>query len=69
VGPAFRRHLTEAVEAALAGYGYEPEDYRHLDALYIAAQVAALGAEARTYQPLLDAYRARRRLLADSPPV
>jgi SAM-dependent methyltransferase/aminoglycoside phosphotransferase (APT) family kinase protein len=68
-GPAFRDHLTEAVEAALAGYGYEPEDYRHLDALYIAAQVAALGAEARTYQPLLDAYRARRRLLADSTPV
>jgi SAM-dependent methyltransferase/aminoglycoside phosphotransferase (APT) family kinase protein len=68
-GAAFRRQLTGAVEAALAGYGYGAEDYRHLDALYIAAQVAALGAETRTYQPLLDAYRARRRLLADSPPV
>jgi aminoglycoside phosphotransferase (APT) family kinase protein/SAM-dependent methyltransferase len=68
-GAAFRSHLTGAVEAALAGYGYGPEDYRHLDALYIAAQVAALGAEARTYQPLLDAYRARRRLLVDSLPV
>jgi SAM-dependent methyltransferase/aminoglycoside phosphotransferase (APT) family kinase protein len=59
---AFRRHLTETAQAALAAYGYRPQDYRHLDALYIGHQVASLGCESRAYQPLLDAYRARRRL-------
>jgi SAM-dependent methyltransferase/aminoglycoside phosphotransferase (APT) family kinase protein len=66
-GSAFRRHLTEAVQAALAAYGYGPQDYRHLDALYIGHQVAVLGGESCAYQPLLDAYRARRRLSGGPP--
>lgn len=60
---AFRRHLTDAIKATLAGLGYGPQDYGHLDALYIGHQVASLGCESRVYQPLLAAYRARRRLL------
>ena len=63
---AFRHHVTEAVRSALAAYGYGPQDYRHLDALYIGHQVAVLGGESRAYRPLLDAYRARRHL-SDGP--
>jgi len=56
-------NLTDAVKVTLAALGYTPQDYGHLDALYIGQQVASLGCESRTSQPLLDAYRARRRLL------
>lgn len=61
-GDAFRRQLTATVSAALAAHGYGPEDYRHLDALYIGSQVAARGSERGAFKPLLDDYRARRRL-------
>ena len=60
---AFRRNLTETVKGTLASLGYGPQDYGHLDALYIGHQVASLGCESRAFRPLLDAYRARRRLL------
>jgi SAM-dependent methyltransferase/aminoglycoside phosphotransferase (APT) family kinase protein len=59
---AFRRHVSEGVSSALTAYGYAPEDYRHLDALYIGSQVAARGSERRAFRPLLNAYRARRRM-------
>jgi SAM-dependent methyltransferase/aminoglycoside phosphotransferase (APT) family kinase protein len=55
-----RNHLRHVVNAALEACGYQPKDYRHLHALYIAQQIAALGSENRVYQPLLQAYRARR---------
>jgi len=60
---AFRRNLTEMVKGTLASLGYGPQDYGQLDALYIGHQVALLGCESRAFRPLLDAYRARRRLL------
>ena len=63
VGESFRRSLTEAVSSALTAYGYGPQDYRHLDALYIGSQIAQRGSERQAFKPVLDAYRARRRLL------
>jgi SAM-dependent methyltransferase/aminoglycoside phosphotransferase (APT) family kinase protein len=58
---AFRTQLADAVASALQSLGYTSADRRHLDALFIASQIAARGSERLTYRPLLDAYRARRR--------
>jgi SAM-dependent methyltransferase/aminoglycoside phosphotransferase (APT) family kinase protein len=60
---AFVHLLKQEVNSALVAYGYGPQDYRHLDALYIGSQVAARGSERLAFRPVLDAYRARRCLL------
>jgi SAM-dependent methyltransferase len=65
VGRRFRHHLRQVVNAALENCGYSPRDYHHLHALYIGHQIAALGGDSRAYAPLIEAYRARHRLLGD----
>ena len=59
----FLHQLRKAVEAALGACGHIPADYRHVQALYIGQQIAALGGEDRVFQPLIRAYRERRPLL------
>jgi SAM-dependent methyltransferase len=61
----FHQHLRQVVDGALQSCGYAAKDYRHLYALYIAQQIAALGGESRAYPPLLKEYRVGRRLLDD----
>ena len=53
-------HLRGVINAALKTCGYKPRDSHHLQALYIAQQIAALGGESRIHQPLLKAYRNQR---------
>jgi thiamine kinase-like enzyme len=61
----FENHLRRVINAALKSCGYEPRDFHHLHALYIAQQIAALGGESRIHQPLLEVYRTQRQLILD----
>lgn len=49
--------LHQSVTAVLETCGYSSKDYRYLEALYIAQQIAALGGEDRVYPALIEAYR------------
>jgi SAM-dependent methyltransferase len=49
--------LRDAVTAGLEAAGYSAADHQHLESLYIAQQIVALGGESRIYAPLLNAYR------------
>ena len=53
-------HVHHTLLGALKACGYQAEDFKHLDALYVAHQIASLGGEANAFGPLLDAYRRRR---------
>lgn len=54
------RHLDEVIRAALLRCGYQANDYRDLQSLYVGHQILALGGETYTYGRLLQAFRATR---------
>jgi SAM-dependent methyltransferase len=61
----FEDYLRQVIMSALRTCGYDPADFPHLHAFYIAQQIAALGGESRVHQPLLEAYRAQRQEIPD----